>query len=99
MDRDDEEAPMHKDVVQLAPTYAQILEAVCSEFARYARGGATLDEGTDITVDLDIDSVAVMDMLFVLEERYEISIPLNELNGVQTIGELARLVHRTVHGK
>jgi len=89
---------MGKGVVQLAPTYAQIFDAVCSEFAQYARDDVSLDESTDIVADLDIDSVAVMDLLFAIEERYEISIPLNQLNGVQTIGELAHLVHLTVHG-
>lgn len=51
---------------------------------------------TDITTDLNVDSVAVMDLMFALEEHYDISVPLNELGEVRTIGELARLVQQIV---
>lgn len=49
---------------------------------------------TDITTELNVDSVAMMDLMFALEERYDISVPLNELGEVCTIGELAKLVQQ-----
>lgn len=77
-----------------APTYDDILDAVCVELSKVDTIGIDLNENTDITTDLNIDSVAVMDLLFALEERYDISVPLNELGEVRTIGQLARLVQQ-----
>jgi acyl carrier protein len=37
-----------------------------------------------------------MDLLFALEERYDVSIPLNELDDVRTVGQLADVVAQRV---
>ncbi len=74
--------------------YQEILQAICTELAKANRRGVDLNEETDITADLEVDSIAVMDLLFLLEERYDISVPLNELGEVRTIGDLSKLVHR-----
>lgn len=79
-----------------APTHTEILQAVCDELNKMNPNGITLTESTDITTDLNIDSVAVMDLLFALEERYDVSIPLNELGEVRTIGQLTAVVEQLV---
>jgi len=43
---------------------------------------------TNITADLDIDSVAVMDMIMEVEEDYEISFPVNNLLEIKKVGDL-----------
>lgn len=80
--------------VRSAPTYADVLAAVCDELGKVNTAGIALDETTDITTDLNVDSVAVMDLLFAIEERYDVSVPLNELGEIRTIGELAALVQK-----
>jgi len=80
------------DHLRSVPSYGEIVEAICAELEKFNAQEATLSENTDITTDLNVDSVAVMDLLFALEERYDISIPLNELDEVQTIGQLAGVV-------
>ena len=80
--------------IRTAPSYDEILAAVCTELDKVNTTGASLSEDTDITTDLNIDSVAVMDLLFALEERYDVSVPLNELGEVRTIGQLAKLVQQ-----
>lgn len=78
--------------VRAAPSYEAIVRAICEELETFNTQEITLSQTTDITTDLNIDSVAVMDLLFALEERYDISIPLNELDEVHTIGQLAGVV-------
>jgi len=74
--------------------YDDVLTAVCGELQKFNSDNVALSPDTDISRDLDIDSVAVMDLIFALEERYDVSVPLNQLSEVNTVGELAQLVHR-----
>ena len=54
---------------------------------------------TVITKDLNIDSLAVMDMVMELEDRFDISIPLNDVAEIHTVDELADAVLRKVGGR
>jgi acyl carrier protein len=83
--------------VRTAATHADIVEALCVELRKLDPQGGPLSEATDITTDLNIDSVAVMDLLFALEERYDVSIPLNELDDVRTVGQLAGVISQRVN--
>lgn len=75
-----------------APDRREIVGAVCAELAKHNTAGADLNEQTDIAAELAIDSVAIMDLAFELEERFDIAVPLNHLEDVRTIGQLADLV-------
>lgn len=55
-----------------------------------AEKGVELQDSTELASDLDLDSMKTMDVLLELEERLDISIPLNILPNVQTLGDLAR---------
>jgi len=86
----------HAEQVRTAASREDIVAALCAELAKLDPQGGPLSESTDITTDLNIDSVAVMDLLFALEERYDVSIPLNELDDVRTVGQLADVVVQRV---
>jgi len=53
---------------------------------------ATLEPSTNIVRDLQLDSLAVMDFIMSLEDRFEIVIPLDRVAEVETLGDLARVV-------
>lgn len=74
------------------PERRAIVEAVCAELEKHNTTGVHLHEETDITAELAIDSVAVMDLMFELEERFDVAVPLNQLGDVRKIGQLADLV-------
>jgi acyl carrier protein len=48
---------------------------------------------TDIVNDLGLDSVAVMDFVMEIEDRLDISIPLDRVAEVETLGDLIATVH------
>ena len=50
-----------------------------------------LDASTNIVRDLQLDSLAVMDFIMSLEDRFEIVIPLDRVAEVETLGDLSRL--------
>lgn len=62
----------------------------------FNKSGVVLSEATDIAADLNIDSVAVMDLIMNIEDQYNISIPLNLLADVRTVGDLALTVRKTL---
>ena len=47
---------------------------------------------TDITTDLELDSLAVMNLLMEVEDRFDISIPLNLIPEIRTVGDLVQVV-------
>jgi acyl carrier protein len=56
--------------------------------------GVTVDQTTELTGDLALDSLQVMDLITQVEDEYDISVPLNLLAEVRTVGELAVQVQK-----
>ncbi len=67
---------------------------ICTQIQRLVPSEKSLSEKTDITTDVSIDSLGVMDLVFALEEEFDVSIPLNILTETRTIGDLASLVKK-----
>ncbi len=51
---------------------------------------------TELVADLGLDSVQVMDFLSVVEEHFDISIPLNILPDIRTVADLAAQVQHLI---
>ncbi len=51
-----------------------------------------LSDRTNIVNDLGLDSTAVMDFVMEIEDRLDISIPLDKIAEVETIGDLVTTV-------
>lgn len=52
----------------------------------------TITDDTDIVNDLGLDSLAVMNFVMALEDEYDISMPLDRMAEVQTVGDLVRTI-------
>ena len=55
----------------------------------FAKEGQTIDDDTELVADLGLDSVQVMELLLEIEDRFDISIPLNILPDVRTVHDLS----------
>jgi len=51
-----------------------------------------VSDGTDIVNDLGLDSLAIMNFVMALEDEYDISMPLDRMAEVQTVGDLVRTI-------
>ncbi len=49
-----------------------------------------LSERTHIVDDLGLDSVAVMDFVMELEDRLDVSVPLDRIAEIETLGDLVK---------
>lgn len=60
--------------------------------APFNTNSTELKPDTDISADLNIDSVTVMDFVMEVEDHFDIEIPLNVLSETRTIADLAKVV-------
>ena len=73
--------------------YQEYLGFICTVLESYNKKQVTLSENTDLVADIGLTSLEVMESIERIEDHFDISIPLNILPDVNTIGELARKVH------
>ena len=74
-----------------APDRKQIVAEICRLLAPFNKNSIEIDEATSLNADLEVDSVAAVDLVMEIEDRFDISIPINLLMEVQTVGELATI--------
>jgi acyl carrier protein len=64
----------------------------------FRRENTAITKDTDITADLDLDSLAVMNLLMQIEEKFDISIPLNLIPEMRTVGDLVQVIEQLTEG-
>ncbi|MFT3987623.1 acyl carrier protein [Aestuariivirga sp.] len=72
----------------MTDTVTQIIKLL----APFNTAGIPLSADTDISSDLNIDSVTVMDFVMEVEDHFDIEIPLNVLSETRTVADLAKVV-------
>lgn len=75
-----------------------IFQQICSLLEAFNTAGVVLSRTTDISADLSIDSVSVMDFIMEIEDKYDIDIPLNMLSDIRTLDELTGVVEGRIAG-
>ena len=68
---------------------AVAMAEICHHLAPFQVGEKPITGKTVIAKDLAIDSLAIMDMVMELEDRFDISIPMNVVAEIHTVAELA----------
>jgi acyl carrier protein len=76
--------------------YESILSQLYEILGPYTPDGHSLSEETEFVSDLGLDSMKVMQLLLDTEERFDVSIPLNIIPDVRTVGHFARCVEQLV---
>ncbi len=59
---------------------------------RKTEPGREIDLDSSVVEDTGLDSVSVMDVVMEIEDEFDISIPLDRIAEVRTVGDLARAV-------
>ena len=72
------------------PTRGEVMAEICTQLDAFRSDDAQVIRGaTVISKDLSINSLAVMDMIMELEDRFDVSIPMNTVAEIHTVDELA----------
>lgn len=70
-----------------------ITQQIIQSLATYLkRDAASITESHHLRDDLGLDSVAVIELLFEIEDRFKIQIPDQDLVGLSTVGSVATYV-------
>lgn len=72
----------------------RILAGVTAVLERYNTAMHPIIPSTDLAADLNVDSVAAMDLIMEIEDRFEIDIPINLVSEMTTVADLVALVDR-----
>lgn len=69
-----------------------VVADIATALVPFKKSEIEITAATDIARDLNMDSLAVMDLLMELEDKFDVSIPLNMVPEISTVGQLAQTV-------
>jgi acyl carrier protein len=67
-------------------------DTLCRLLEPFNTAKVALKPDTDISADLNVDSVSVMDFVMEVEDTFDIDIPLNVLSETRTLADLVKVV-------
>ena len=76
----------------------EILAEIAQKFEPFRKDDRPITLETDMARDLNLDSLTVMDLMMELEEKYDISIPLNLVPEIRSVADLAATIQRIKEG-
>lgn len=79
-----------------ALTNEKIRESICVLIAPLNKKNIPLEPQTTFSIDLDMDSLTVMDLVASIEDEYDIVLPLNLLPDLENIQQVADAVEQIV---
>ena len=76
----------------------EVFNKLCELLESFNKKDLTLSNETDISADLEIDSVAVLDFIMEVEDEYDISLPMDRISEIRTVGELVDAISQLRNG-
>jgi acyl carrier protein len=74
----------------------EILTTVIELIKALVPGDKTISKSTDLVSDLEFDSMKVMKLVEQIEDRFDISVPLNILPDIRTVEDFAIQLQRII---
>lgn len=76
----------------------EIFRQVVELIAPFNKKGVAITRDTSFSADLDLDSLAVMDLLAAIEDHFDITVPLNLLPDLEKVGQVSVAVEKIIKG-
>lgn len=77
----------------------EIKEIIFSLIGSFNEKNIPLNPETTFSIDLDLDSLTVMDLVATIEDEFDIVLPLNLLPDLENIQQVANAVEKIVKGQ
>jgi acyl carrier protein len=81
------------------PASAHIEEGVIDVLKNVSRRPIEPSLASDLVADLGFDSLQVLEVIAELEDRFDISIPLNDVPATRTVGHVISQVTALIDGR
>jgi len=65
-----------------------VFQKVCTLLGPYNRNNVAISRQTVIVSDLEVDSVAVFDLIMEVEDSYDITFPMETVSEMKSVGDL-----------
>ncbi len=72
---------------------------ICAILAKHAPAAVELTPTTELSGDLNIDSVAAMDLIMEIEDKFGIDIPMNLVSDLRNLQDLVDVVRQQIEGR
>lgn len=79
--------------------YQRILSELFKGLEVFTKGRYALSENTELVGDLNMDSLQIMEVLLFVEDSFDISLPVNIVPDVKTVGDLALQIEKFMRGE
>ena len=73
-------------------TTRSVRDGIAAALSQTVGRPVQISDDTNIARDLGLDSLAVMNFIMALEDEYDISIPLDRVAQVETVGDLVTAI-------
>jgi acyl carrier protein len=83
----------------MTPDDDQLFREVCAILERYRPGHVQLTPATELSGDLNIDSVAAMDLIMEIEDKFDIDIPINLVSDLRKLQDLLDVIRQQSKGR
>jgi acyl carrier protein len=77
----------------------QLYHEVCAILERYRPAHVQLTPATELSGELNIDSVAAMDLIMEIEDKFGIDIPINLVSDLRNLQDLLDVVRQQTEGR
>ena len=74
--------------------YDEIMTLLCDRLSSLTNANVQITPETNLISQLSIDSIKLLNLIMEIEDTFDVSIPINALTDIQTVRELADLVHK-----
>lgn len=74
----------------------QIFGEVVTLIGPFNKKAIAVTRDTSFSADLDLDSLAVMDLLAAIEDHFDITVPLNLLPDLERVGQVSAAVQKII---
>ena len=74
--------------------YNEIMQLLRERLSGLTNSDAQITPETNMISQLSIDSIKLLNLIMEIEDTFDVSIPINALTDIQTVRELADLVHK-----
>ena len=74
--------------------YDEIMQLLCDRLSSLTNSDTQITPETNLISQLSIDSIKLLNLIMEIEDTFDVSIPINALTDIQTVRELADLVHK-----
>lgn len=72
----------------------ELFEQIIAILGSLAKDGSEITADMDLMADLSLDSLNVMEVLVEIEDRFDISVPINILSDIRTVRDLVLQIQK-----